>query len=59
MIAGDLAQTLVVTAVALGALGLIVRRAIVRKKKQMQTPGCSNCAASEARPRQAARPSRG
>lgn len=43
MIAGDLAQTLVVTAVALGALGLIVRRAIVRKKKQLQTPGCAHC----------------
>ena len=57
--AGELAQTLVVTAVALGAAGLLVRRAILRKKKQLQAPGCSNCAASDARPRQAARPSRG
>jgi len=43
MIAGELAQTLVVTAVALGAVGLIVRRVLVRKKKQLQTPGCSHC----------------
>jgi hypothetical protein len=59
VIASELAQTLVVTAVALGAIGFIVRRAVLRKKKQLQAPGCSNCAASDARPRQAARPSRG
>ena len=41
--AGDLAQTLVVSAVALGALGLIVRRVLVRKKRQMQAPGCAHC----------------
>lgn len=56
---GELVQTFVVTAVALGAIGLLVRRAVLRKKQQLQAPGCSNCAASEARPRQAARPSRG
>jgi hypothetical protein len=43
VIAGELAQTLVVTAVALGAVGLIVRRAIARKRRQMQTPGCAHC----------------
>ena len=43
MITGELAQTLVVTVVALGAIGLILRRTIARKKRQAQTPGCSHC----------------
>lgn len=46
--AGELAQTLVVSAIALGALGLIVRRAVVRKKRQTQTPGCAHCPSATA-----------
>ena len=48
--AGELAQTLVVTAVALGAVGLLVRRAILRKKKQLQAPGVAGRAVRAARP---------
>lgn len=43
MITGELTQTLVVTAVALGAVGLILRRVIGRKKGPMQAPGCAHC----------------
>ncbi len=43
MMAYEWVQTLLVTAAALGAFGLMVRRAVVRKKRQVQAPGCAAC----------------
>jgi hypothetical protein len=47
MITYEWAQTAIVTLTAATAVALLVRRSVVRKKKQMQTgPGCVSCAVS-------------
>ncbi len=59
MISFELAQTLIVTATAVLAAGLIVRRTLGRKKAQTGMPGCPSCPVQVSRPDHPSTPSRG